>query len=171
MKNNNVTENKDITTGKPKSLSPFDIFKMMFFDHDGFVNLPNEILAQNFYIINQIMGIQYPMQAQAFNDSKINGAEAVRYWDVMLHLVGYTRVPGFVYTKGKKKANEAIHVRMEKVSGAQKIYYATQTHVRLCDVDNALEIFGKRMTDDILKVWKRKEFLDNIARNSIIREK
>lgn len=156
---------------KPKVLSPFDIFKMMFFNHEEFVRLPNEMLSQNFFIINQIMGIQYPMQAQAFNDSKINGAEVVRYWDIMLHSVGYRRVPAFVYTKGKKKAAEICNMKIDKVSEPAKKYYAERNHVSITDVDNAIEIFGKRMTDDVKKFMKQKEFLDNIERESIIREK
>lgn len=156
-----------------KPPSPFDIIGMMFSKTEKeFNEIPDNVLEMNYFIINQIMGIQFPLQAEVFNHTRINGAEVVRFWRVFLHFTGFHSVPGFVYTKGKKKAADAnIHKKEMKIPLSLKKRYADKKHVSLKDVDNAIEIYKQRTTDDIMKFKKEMDFIDNIERESFVRLK
>lgn len=90
---------------KPKAISPFDIIKMMFTDKESFDKLSDYMLDKHFFMINRIMAIQFPLQAQCFNKTNINGAQVIRSWQVFATAkCGYGRVPSFVYTKSGKSS-------------------------------------------------------------------
>ena len=91
----------------PKAIGPYDIIKLMFTDLQGFDKLSNTMLERNAFMINRIFAIQFPAQAQCFNNSKINSADVVRSWRLFaVKTLGFGKVPGFVYTKGAKKSSE-----------------------------------------------------------------
>ena len=156
-----------------KPPSPFDIIGMMFSKSEKeFNEIPDNVLEMNYFIINQIMGIQFPLQAEVFNHTKINGAEVVRFWRIFLHYTGFHSVPKFVYTKGKKKAaDENIHAKEIKIPMPLKRKYAEKKHISLKDVDNAIEIYKQRTINDIMKFKKEMNFIDNIERESFTRSK
>ena len=115
---------------KPKAISPFDIIKMMFTDVHSFNNLSNLILAKNFFMINRILSIMFPMQAQCFNNIDINQAEVIRAWQK------FGRVPGFVYTKGAKAAQELT--KSNDISKEDKELYCKHYQISLKDFDDML---------------------------------
>ena len=65
---------------KPKAIGPFDIIKLMFTDKESFDNLSDYMLSKHFFMINRIMAIQFPLQAQCFNKLNINEAQVIRSW-------------------------------------------------------------------------------------------
>lgn len=88
---------------KPKAIGPFDIIKMMFTDKESFDKLSDAILAKNFFMINRVMAIQFPLQAQCFNKLNINTGQVIRAWQQFATAkCGYGSVPNFVYTKTGK---------------------------------------------------------------------
>ena len=122
---------------KPKAISPFDIIKMMFTDVNSFNNLSNLILAKNFFMINRILSIMFPMQAQCFNNIDINQAEVIRAWQKFVTTkMGYGRVPGFVYTKGAKAAQELT--KSNDISKEDKELYCKHYQISLKDFDDML---------------------------------
>lgn len=122
---------------KPKAISPFDIIKMMFTDVSAFNNLSNLILSKNFFMINRIMSIMFPMQAQCFNNLDINQAEVIRTWQRFATAkLGYGRVPGFVYTKGAKASQELVNT--DNISKDNKEAYCAHYQISLKDFDDML---------------------------------
>jgi len=122
---------------KPKAISPFDIIKMMFTDVNAFNNLSNIILAKNFFMINRILSIMFPMQAQCFNNVEINQAEVIRTWQRFVTAkMGYGRVPGFVYTKGAKATQELN--KLDDISKENKESYCKHYQISLRDFDDML---------------------------------
>lgn len=92
---------------KPKSIGPFDIINLMFTNKVEFDKLSNSILSKNFFMINRIFSIQFPLQAECFNKLNIDTANVIRSWQTFATAnLGYGKVPFFVYTKGSKKTNE-----------------------------------------------------------------
>lgn len=90
---------------KPKAIGPFDIIKLMFTDKESFDNLSDYMLSKHFFMINRIMAIQFPLQAQCFNKLNINEAQVIRSWQFFAtSKCGYGRVPSFVYTKSGKSS-------------------------------------------------------------------
>ena len=122
---------------KPKAISPFDIIKMMFTDTPSFNNLSNLILSKNFFMINRIMSIMFPMQAQCFNNLDINQAEVIKTWQRFATAkLGYGRVPGFVYTKGGAATRELTNI--DNISKEDKEAYCSHYQISLKDFDDML---------------------------------
>jgi hypothetical protein len=122
---------------KPKAISPFDIIKMMFTDVESFNKLSNLILTKNFFMINRILSIMFPMQAQCFNNVEINQAEVIRTWQRFVTAkMGYGRVPGFVYTKGAKATQELN--KLDDISKEDKESYCKHYQISLRDFDDML---------------------------------
>ena len=54
---------------KPNIL--FDTLSALFNNKEYIANLTNESIRQNIFMINRRLAIQYPLQAQVFNNSKV----------------------------------------------------------------------------------------------------
>lgn len=118
---------------KVEKISPFDIINYMFTNDAEFSKLSDTILDQNFFIINRIFSIKYPLQAQAFNLLRISTADVIKSWKVFLNAkekVG--KVPHWCYTKGTKRASE------------QK---ETLCEVKNSDIKNIAEYYGMSVQD------------------------
>jgi len=96
-----------------KQIGPFDILKLMFENQDEFWKIPTSTLAKNYFIINERMSIQYPLQAAVFNHTKINPGEVVKCWASFVS-GKFNRTPGFIFIQGKKKAAETNMVKSRK---------------------------------------------------------
>ena len=122
---------------KPKAINPFDIIKMMFTDASAFNNLSNLILSKNFFMINRIFSIIFPIQAQCFNNLDINQAEVIRTWQRFATAkLGYGKVPGFVYTKGGSASRELSNT--DNIAKEDKEAYCSYYQISLKDFDDML---------------------------------
>lgn len=122
---------------KPKAIGPFDIIKLMFTDAPAFNNLSNLVLSKNFFMINRIMSIMFPMQSQCFNNLEINQAEVIRTWQRFATAkLGYGKVPFFVYTKGAKASQELNNI--DNISKEDKELYCAHYQISLKDFDDML---------------------------------
>jgi len=61
--------------------------------------------SRNFFMINRIMSIQFPIQANQFNRLKVIPAPVVDWWHDTLS-IKFTKSPTWIYTKTKKKESE-----------------------------------------------------------------
>lgn len=115
---------------KVKKISPFDIINYIFTNDVEFNKLSDAILDQNFFIINRIFSIKYPLQAQAFNKLGISTSDVIKFWKIFLNAKeSRGRVPYWCYTKGSKRAQETIEKNVEIKSADVKAlaeYYNTQ---------------------------------------------
>lgn len=123
---------------KPKTIGPFDIIKMMFTDKTAFDNLTDAFLAKNFFMINRVMSIQFPLQAQCFNRLNINVAQVIRSWQLYAaSQCGYGRVPSFVYTKSGK----SIMVDNDNIDKDVKIAYCLHFNITESDLNDMLYFY------------------------------
>lgn len=61
--------------------------------------------SKNFFMINRIMSIQFPIQANQFNKLKIVSPPVIDWWrDNLSHR--YSKPPTWIYTKTKKLEKE-----------------------------------------------------------------
>ena len=95
----------------------FDVIKLIF------NNKPNEWKSvgkidksRNFFMINRIMSIQFPIQANQFNKLKIVPAPVVDWWHDTLSS-RFSKPPTWLYTKTKK--NESI--KEEEVKSSEYV--------------------------------------------------
>lgn len=80
--------------------NPFEIIKN-FFGH-GWVKINNRDKARNFFMINRTCSIQFPIQANMFNNIKIHPESVVDWWKSFLSHK-YKTQPSWVWTKTIKK--------------------------------------------------------------------
>lgn len=94
----------------------FDVIKQIFKSDKEWNKVSKYDKTRNFFMINRIMSIQYPLQANQFNHLKITPRPVIDWWhsalSPMVQKQGYQRTPGWVFTKtlksktkGKTKVN------------------------------------------------------------------
>ena len=82
----------------------FDIIKKMFSDKN-WDDVGKNDKARNFFMINRIMSINFPVQANQFNNMKVNPSPVIDWWHgTLINL--YTKPPYWIYTKTKKKETQ-----------------------------------------------------------------
>lgn len=80
----------------------FDVIKKIFTQNErDWKSVGRNDKARNFFMINRIMAIQYPIQANQFNKLKINPSFVVDWWHNTLSQ-RYSKSPGWIFTKTKK---------------------------------------------------------------------
>ena len=84
----------------------FDIVKLIFSDnYKSWSNVGSNEKSRNFFMINRIMSIQYPIQADQFNKLKVIPGPVVDWWHDTLSK-RFSRPPQWIYTKTSKKKSE-----------------------------------------------------------------
>lgn len=139
------TEEQEVK--KPKTIGPFDIINMMFTKPDEFNKLSNLLLSKNFFMINRVFSIQFPLQAAVFNKLNINTADVIRCWQNFLTKQYGNKVPFFVYTKGLKKTTE-LQEDIE-IPKDIKESYCKHYNLSLKDFDDLLYFDRTKVLDDI----------------------
>lgn len=138
-----------------KALSPFDIITLMFTNINEFNTLTDTILDKNFFIINRVFSIKYPLQATVFNKLGINTAQVIKAWaNFIVSKEGYGRVPYFVYTKGAKKSKETTIKKTDNISTDSILEYCKRYHISLKDYNNLKLIYDTTFIDDVKRYEK-----------------
>ena len=141
---------------KPKELGLFDILRSMFTYGSARLNeFPKVLIDRNYFMINRILAIQFPMQAQVFQQGKINNVEIVYCWADFLKMKGYTKVPGFVYTKGVQRSKESVEAK-KKIPESLIREYARHYNVSMKDIHAALSLTANA-EEELMKFKKRIE--------------
>jgi hypothetical protein len=84
----------------------FDIIKNIFSTNNKTWNQVGRIdKSRNFFMINRIMAIQFPVQANQFNRMRIIPGPVVDWWRNTLS-GRYSKPPNWIYTKTKKTSTE-----------------------------------------------------------------
>lgn len=82
----------------------FDVIKKLFSDKKWEEVSKND-KSKNFFMINRIMSINFPAQANMFNHLKVNPSQVIDWWNGTLTNL-YSKPPYWIYTKTKKKESE-----------------------------------------------------------------
>lgn len=163
-KKKETTKEKKILT--PAEYGPFDILKVMFTDTETFNTIPLKTLEKSYFIINDRLSMQYPMQSQVFNHFKINGGWVVKCWQSFLQRQGWRQVPQWIYTKGKKKS-EAVNIEQNIISKERIKKFANAKKFDLVDIEFSMKIFPQQMSDEIIEWEKQVEELEKIKKLSL----
>jgi hypothetical protein len=80
----------------------FDIVKNIFSTNDkNWKSVGRIDKSRNFFMVNRIMSIQFPIQANQFNKLKVTPAPVVDWWrDTLSHR--FSKPPVWIYAKTKK---------------------------------------------------------------------
>ncbi len=87
----------------------FDIVKKIFNQSQSeWDKVAKNDKNRNFFMINRIIGIQFPIQANQFNKLKVNPSPVIDWWhDSLSHR--YSKVPSWIFTKTNKKETSKIN--------------------------------------------------------------
>jgi len=99
----------------------FDILKA-FFNKKNWEDVSKQDKARNFFMINRIMSISFPLQANALNNTKIDPVPVIDYWKETLN-TKYKAPPGWFFTATKKKEKSIDFVPDEEVTEFIKSKY------------------------------------------------
>jgi len=124
----------------------FEILNALFNDKEYINNLTNETIKQNIFMINRRLAIKYPLQAQVFNNSKINPIDLLKFWSDFLYTGG--RAPGWLYIAGANKS-QAKKDAKKLVSSSLIREYCNYYKVSDKDVDAAIKFFPEEMLSDL----------------------
>ena len=94
-------------------MSPYDLLKS-FFNKKDWDNITKIEKGKNFFIINRIMSIGYPLQANAFNNTKIDPVPVIDFWKETLNKK-YKATPGWFFTSTEKKSKKEVYLPKEDV--------------------------------------------------------
>lgn len=141
---------------KPKAIGPYDIIGMIFTDIAKFNTLSKSILAKNYFMVNRVFAIQYPLQAQCFNNQSVDPALVIRSWASFANRnLPYGRIPSFVFTKGSKKAADAETIK-NICTKEEREAYCEYFNISFRDFDDMNEFVPTNLEEHI------RYYFDNI---------
>lgn len=121
-------------------------------------SLTKETAKQNIFMINRRLAINYPLQAQCFNNSKVNASDVLKFWSDFLYTGG--RVPGWVYAKGAVKSKETKNKAAYTSKDLKE--YAKKYNISTRDLEFAKKMFPDELESEIVSYKKFIEQLNKI---------
>jgi len=83
--------------------NPFTVINSFF--NSDWEKITDYDKSKNFFMINRLCSIQYPIQANYFNNIKISPSSSIDFWKVLLSNK-YKKTPSWTWTKTIKKEKE-----------------------------------------------------------------
>ena len=127
---------------KEKKSNPlFDLINALFTSREYVYGITAETAKQNLFMVLRRLAIKYPVEANVFNDSKVNPLDVIRFWSDYLYC---GVAPKWIYTSvtSKKKSKDDI------TAADIKLYKAHNDMTDAQFVD-AMRFFGKELIDEI----------------------
>jgi hypothetical protein len=84
--------------------NPYEIIKA--FNTKEWNGIKDKDKAKNLFMINRIMSINFPLQANSFNHIKIQPEKVVDFWKVFMSHY-YKKTPQWIWTKTQKGEKES----------------------------------------------------------------
>lgn len=141
----------------------FEILNALFTDKAYINNLTDQTMKQHCFMINRRIAIQYPLQAQVFNNNKIYSPDVVKFWSDFL----YTgkRPPGWIYTAGAAKS-QAKKNEKSKVTSTMVKEYSLKHNISQKEVNSALKFFPEEIISEMLEYEEIKKQLNTYEKDN-----
>jgi hypothetical protein len=130
----------------------FDLTKILFSSPDKWKTLSRGDKKKNHFMVNRLMSIQFPLQAQAFNNLKIDPVATLDAWQKFLENK-YHQVPYWMYTKGTKKKKEEKEKKLN-IKDSTILLYAKRNGLELKAVRDAIKFFPKESAKELKRFEK-----------------
>lgn len=118
----------------------FDIIKSFTNDAE-WTKVTTAEKSKNFFMISRMMSIQFPVQANGFNQLKIDPIQTVEWWKKMIasKYNSYDKKPNFIFTKTAKKEKET-----KKIIPIEILQFICEKHeISMREIDDLLEFYPK----------------------------
>jgi hypothetical protein len=133
----------------------FDFIKIIFTNSDEYDKCTKGEKRKQYFMCQRRFSINFPMQANALQHLKINQAAVIDFWHLFLQKQ-YKHVPGWMYTKGIKKAKKEKENK-QHISEKTINTYCKYFKIDRKSIYDALEFYP----DEILKELKDFEKMIN----------
>lgn len=140
---------------KPNVL--FDTLAALFNNKEYINGLTKETIKQNSFMINRRLAIMYPLQAQVFNNSKVNPVDVLYFWRDYLYNGKFP--PRWIYTAGAAKSQAKKDTKRD-VTNAQIKAFCNRYGYSLKDIESAFKFFPEEISEEIKefnKIFKQDE--------------
>tara|TARA_R100001591_G_scaffold72420_1_gene80624 strand:- start:167 stop:577 length:411 start_codon:yes stop_codon:yes gene_type:complete len=132
----------------------FDYIRVLFGKDEQWDKVSNYDKSKNSFMTNRFMSIKFPVQANLFNALKIDPVGQAESWRMVASK--FNRVPGFIYTKVKKKPKQkewtpdpkALELYMKFNEIGEREYKEALKHDP-SQVQAAIDILEKQMGNDV----------------------
>lgn len=127
---------------KEKKSNPlFDLINALFTSREYVYGITAETAKQNLFMVLRRLAIKYPVEANVFNDSKVNPLDVIRFWSDYLYC-GVT--PKWIYTSvtSKKKSKDDI-------TAADIKLYKAHNDMTDAQFEDAMRFFGNELINEI----------------------
>lgn len=121
----------------------FDVVKTIFKKDKDWDKVSRNDKVRNFFMINRIMSIQFPIQADQFNHTKILPRPVVDWWHDTLSK-HYTRMPGWIFTKTKKSKNKTVPTSDIEIDKSIEEFVASKYEVSLRDLSDLKRFYPEK---------------------------
>jgi len=121
----------------------FDVVKTIFKKDKDWDKVSRNDKVRNFFMINRIMSIQFPIQAEQFNHTKILPRPVVDWWHDTLSK-HYTRMPGWIFTKTKKSKNKTAPTSDIEIDKSIEEFVANKYEVSLRDLSDLKRFYPEK---------------------------
>jgi hypothetical protein len=128
----------------------FDLMKQIFDRNSKWDSIKTYDKSKNFFMVNRFMSINFPMQANLFNNRHINSSSAVDSWKDVLNRL-FTKPPSWMYTKTKKKDQHGSKKHPDKATVQE---WMKLNKLSKKDFDSMLEIMEDEVIKEILNFEK-----------------
>lgn len=124
---------------KPNPL--FSLINALFVSKDYVYNITEETAKQNIFMVLRRLGIKYPIEANVFNDGKVNPIDVIHFWGDYL-FCGY--IPDWVRTSVKPKK-----INKNDITSADIKLYKTNNDITDKQFEDAMKFFPDELISEI----------------------
>lgn len=130
----------------------FDFINVIFKSPSDYSSVTPGEKRKHYFMCQRRFAINFPMQANALQHLKINQTAVIDFWQNFLRKQ-YTFVPGWMYTKGVKKAQE---VKEKKLTVNNELIkeYCKRMKVDPKSIRDALEFYPDKMIAELKEFEK-----------------
>ena len=143
---------------KEKKSNPlFDLINALFTSREYVYNITAETAKQSLFMVLRRLAIKYPVEANVFNDSKVNPIDVIRFWSDFLYCGS---VPKWVYTSvtSKKKSKDEI-------TAADIRMYKQHNDMTDAQFEDAMRFFRNELIEEIKADRDFYKKLNNVKTN------
>ncbi len=117
----------------------FELSKIIFSKGGEYKTVTKGDKKKWFFLLSRRFSIKFPMQANILQHMKVNQVSVIDFWHQFLSQK-FNKTPGWMYTKGAKKAKEKKEKKMD-VSETLISEYAKRMVIDRKSVYDALDMF------------------------------
>lgn len=135
----------------------FDIINAIFTDKNKINEYSDLTLNRNSFMVNRLLSINFPLQANALNIKNINSCDLIKSWNIFLP--EQIKIPNFLYTKGSKKVQENKNKNLSMPNKNEIVDYCLTYNENYKNIMSAMKFFKEDMIAEINDFIKIKEQL------------